>query len=68
MTSDLLPDWMHTVARFNPVNWAIEAGRSATAANPDWGLIAGYVGLLALGLVLAATLATQAFRTYQRSV
>jgi ABC-2 type transport system permease protein len=68
MTSDLLPDWMSTVAKFNPVNWAIEAGRSATAANPDWGLIAGYVGLLAAGLVLAATLATQAFRSYQKSV
>jgi len=68
MTADLLPGWMHTVAKYNPVNWAIEAGRSATAANPDWGMIAGYTALLAAGLVLASTLATQAFRAYQRSV
>jgi ABC-2 type transport system permease protein len=68
MTADLLPGWMKTVSQFNPVNWAIEAGRSATAANPDWGMIAGNVALLAAGLVLAGTLAVQAFRSYQRSV
>jgi ABC-2 type transport system permease protein len=68
MTSDLLPGWMRTVSDFNPVNWAIEAGRSATAADPDWGLVAGHTALLAAGLVVAGTLATQAFRSYQRSV
>ena len=68
MTADLLPGWMKRVSDFNPVNWAIEAGRSATAANPDWGMIAGNVALYAAGLVLAGTLATQAFRSYQRSV
>ena len=68
MSADLLPGWMHTVAKYNPVNWAIEAGRSASGANPDWGLVAGYVALLAAGLVIALTLATQAFRAYQRSV
>ena len=37
VSEDLMPGWMQTVAAFNPVDWAIEAGRSATAANPDWG-------------------------------
>ena len=36
MSNDLLPGWMRTVAEFNPVDWAIEAGRSAVAADPDW--------------------------------
>ena len=68
MTSALLPSWMHTVADFNPVDWAIEAGRSATGASPDWGLVAGDTALLAGLLLVCATLATQAFRSYQRSV
>ena len=68
MTSDLLPGWMKTVSDGNPVDWAIEAGRSATAASPDWGLVARDAGLLALLLVVCATLAAQAFRAYQRSI
>jgi ABC-2 type transport system permease protein len=68
MRGDLLPDWMRTAADLNPVDWAIEAGRSATAASPDWGLVATDAGLLAALLVVCATLATRAFRSYQRSV
>jgi ABC-2 type transport system permease protein len=68
MTSDLLPGWMKTVSDGNPVDWAIEAGRSATAASPDWGLVARDAGLLALLLVACAALAAQAFRSYQRSI
>jgi ABC-2 type transport system permease protein len=65
---DLHPSWMPTAADVNPVDWAIEAGRSATAASPDWGLVARDAGLLALLLVVCATLATRAFQSYQRSV
>ena len=43
-------------------------GRSATAANPDWGLVATDAALLAALLAVCATLATRAFRSYQRSV
>jgi ABC-2 type transport system permease protein len=68
MTSDLLPGWMQTVSDVNPVNWAIEAGRSATAASADWGLVARDAGLLALLLAGCAALAAQAFRSYQRSI
>jgi ABC-2 type transport system permease protein len=68
MRDDLLPGWMRTAADFNPVDWAIEAGRSATAASPDWALVARDAGLLALLLVVCATLATRAFQSYQRSV
>jgi ABC-2 type transport system permease protein len=68
MSSDLLPGWVRTVAEYNPVDWAIEAGRSAVAADPDWGLIAGNVALLTALLLACAALATRAFRSYQASV
>jgi ABC-2 type transport system permease protein len=35
---NLIPKWMQRVADFNPVNWAVTAGRTATSAHPDWGL------------------------------
>ena len=68
MNEALMPVWMQTVADLNPVDWAIEAGRSATAASPDWSLIATDLGLLAGLLALCGALATRAFRSYQSSV
>ncbi len=68
MQKSLMPDWMQTVADFNPLNWAVEAGRDAVTANPDWGAIAGKSGLLVAFLVLCGTFAVRAFRTYQRTV
>lgn len=68
MQQSLVPGWIHDVARFNPVNWAAEAGRSASTGHADWGLVASRVGLLALVLVAAATFATRAFGAYQRSL
>ena len=47
MQQSLAPDWIGTVATFNPVNWAVEAGRSAAFEPIDWGLVAGRVALLA---------------------
>jgi ABC-2 type transport system permease protein len=68
MRDELLPGWMRTAADVNPVDWAIEAGRSATAANTDWGLVATDAGLLVALLLACGALATRAFRSYQRSV
>jgi len=68
MAKDLMPEWMQTVSTFNPLNWAVEAGRSALAASPDWGSIAGYVGLLAAFLAASLFFAVRAFKAYQRSV
>jgi ABC-2 type transport system permease protein len=68
MRKDLLPGWMQTAADLNPVDWAIEAGRSATAASPDWGLVAGHAALLVALLAVCGALATRAFRSYQASV
>jgi ABC-2 type transport system permease protein len=67
MAPDLLPDWIATVARFNPVNWAAVASREALLGAQDWGVIGTRLGLL-LGLaVLLAMNAAGAFRGYQRT-
>jgi len=63
----LVPEWIETIAHYNPVNWAVEAGREALLASPDWGFIGlRYAGLLVVAIV-AAALATRAFRSYQRA-
>jgi ABC-2 type transport system permease protein len=68
MPLKLVPDWVATVAMFNPVNWAVEAGREALTANPDWSLILPRVVLLAGLTVLSTAFATRTFRSYQRSI
>ena len=65
MAANLLPDWIHGVARFNPVNWAIVGARAGSA---DWGIVASHAGLLAGLLLVCAALATRAIRVYQRAV
>ncbi|MBV9472111.1 MAG: ABC transporter permease [Solirubrobacterales bacterium] len=65
---NLMPSWIRHVADFNPVNWAVVAGRAATSASPDWGLVASRAGFLALLLALCLAFATRAFQSYQRSV
>ncbi len=68
MAQSLLPGWIRSVARFNPVNWAVEAARSAAMQKIDWSLVAGRIGLLAGLLVVSAFLAARAFARYQRSL
>ena len=64
----LAPDWIATIARFNPVNWAVEAGREALLVGADWSFILPRLGALLLVAVACLGLATRAFRSYQRSV
>jgi ABC-2 type transport system permease protein len=68
MQQSLVPAWIRTVSKFNPVNWAVEAGRSAAMQKIDWGLVASRVGLLVALVVVCAAFATRAFATYQRSL
>jgi ABC-2 type transport system permease protein len=68
MQRDLMPGWMQTIADLNPLDWAIDASRSAVLGNTDWGLVASRAGLLVLVLALASWFAVNAFRSYQRSV
>jgi len=68
LAANLMPGWIRHVADFNPVNWAVVAGRSATSASADWGLVASRAGFLAVLLAACLAFATQAFKAYQRSV
>jgi ABC-2 type transport system permease protein len=68
MPLDLVPDWIAVVARFNPVNWAVEAGREALTASPDWGFIVPRIAGLAIVTLISMAWATRAFRSYQRSI
>ena len=68
MPAALLPGWIATVARYNPVNWAVVASHEAVlATQPDWSLVMSRTGLLALFSIAAVLLGTTAFRSYQRS-
>ncbi|MFG1807100.1 ABC transporter permease [Streptomyces sp. NPDC049040] len=68
MAPGLMPSWMRHVADFNPVNWALVAGRSAMAQDPDWGDVLGRGGALLALAVAAVWLSTRTFRSYQQSV
>ncbi|MEV6027294.1 ABC transporter permease [Streptomyces sp. NPDC052036] len=68
MAPSQMPSWIRHVADFNPLDWAMVAGRSAMSAHPDWGDALGRGGAL-LGLAIAAVwLSIGTFRSYQRSV
>lgn len=68
MQPSLMPGWISTVSDYNPVDWAITAGREAVAAGTDWGSVLGYCGLLAAFAFVCLALATRAFRAYQAQV
>jgi ABC-2 type transport system permease protein len=68
MQPSLMPAWMTKVADYNPVNWAILAGREAVGQATDWATVAGYCGLLAAFALACTVLATRAFGVYQAQV
>jgi ABC-2 type transport system permease protein len=68
MQLSLVPAWIADVAKFNPVNWAVQASRSAGAHDADWTLVLTRLGLLAGLLLLSTIIATRAFRAYQHSI
>jgi ABC-2 type transport system permease protein len=67
MANSLMPDWMRAVARFNPVNWSVEAGRGALEADVGALAIAARMASLAVFALVSGWIATRAFRAYQRS-
>ncbi|MFC5997077.1 ABC transporter permease [Pseudonocardia hispaniensis] len=68
IATSVAPGWIQAVATWNPVDWAVVAGREALSASPDWSAVGvRLAGLAAVALLLTA-LATGAFRSYQRSV
>ncbi len=68
MVQRLAAGWITSVARFNPIDWAVQAGRTALAANADWGLVFSRLGWLCVLAVVCAAVTVQSFRAYQRSL
>jgi ABC-2 type transport system permease protein len=68
MVRELMPGWMQGISRFNPLDWAVVAGREALAADPDWGLVLSRGGWLLVLAIAAMTLSTRTFRAYQKAV
>ena len=68
MAQALMPGWMQGVARYNPVNWAVQAGREALAVGTDWSSVMIRMAALLAFAVVCGWLGTRAFRVYQRSV
>ena len=68
VTVALMPGWIRTIARFNPVDWGSRAMRNAVMVGGDWGPTLGYLGLLVAASAATAVFATWCFRAYQRSI
>jgi len=68
MQQNLLPHWMQTVAKFNPVNWAVVGARAAAMQKTDWGVVGTRVALLAGLAIVSGFLTSRAFARYQRSL
>ena len=66
--TELLPHWIANVARWNPVNWAVEVGREMLAADVHWGLVGTRAAALAVLAAVAGWLSARAFSAYQKSV
>ena len=64
----LMPGWMETLANYNPVEWAVEAGRAAALGEGGFDIVVTRVGLLAGFAALGAWLALKALEAYQRSL
>jgi len=68
MAQALVPAWIRTASRYNPVNWALEASRAALVSHPDWGFVLSRSAWLLAFTVICGWLSVRAFRSYQRSV
>jgi len=64
----LMPSWMEKVANYNPVEWAVEAGRAAALGEGGFDVVVSRAGLLAAFLALSAWVALRALESYQRSL
>jgi ABC-2 type transport system permease protein len=66
--TQLMPGWMQAIASRNPLNWAVQIGRSAVSAHPDWGAIGVRCGGLLILAVVCVALSVVTFRSYQKNV
>lgn len=68
MAPELAPDWISTVATYNPLDWAVVASRETLLGSPDWGAVWPRLGALTVLAMAMAWAATRTFGAYQRSL
>ena len=68
LQQNLAPQWIQDIARYNPANWAIVAGRTALTSGASSGTVVAHTLYLLVFAIVCTWLATRAFRAYQRSV
>jgi len=68
MIPALMPDWMATVASYNPLTWAVEASRAALEGADDPAFVLARLGWLAVFLIVSVVLALRAFGRYRRAI
>jgi ABC-2 type transport system permease protein len=66
MASAVMPEWIQSVAKANPVNWAVNGARDALLGQ-NWSGIGVDALLLAAFALIAGFFATQAFRVYRKA-
>jgi len=67
MDTSLSPRWVGSLATFNPVEWAVTAGREAQQVTTEWATVAMDLGLLTVLAIVMTACATLAFGSYRRS-
>ena len=65
--TQLMPGWMQAIASRNPLNWAVQIGRSAVSAEPDWAAIGVRCGGLFVLAVACVAVSVATFRSYQKN-
>jgi len=68
LSTALMPGWISTISRFNPVNWGVHAARNAVVVGGDWGPTGVFLLLLLAATAVTSAFATWTFRAYQRSI
>jgi ABC-2 type transport system permease protein len=68
LTATLMPGWIQTISRFNPVNWGVHAARNAVVAGGAWGTTGEFLLFLLAAMAVTSLFATWCFRSYQRSI
>ncbi|MGD0064672.1 MAG: ABC transporter permease [Streptosporangiaceae bacterium] len=63
----LMPGWMQAIASRNPLNWAVQIGRSAVSASPDWSAIGMRCGGLLVLAVACVAVSVLTFRSYSKN-
>jgi ABC-2 type transport system permease protein len=68
LTTQTMPHWMQQVARFNPVNWGVEAARNSVVVGGQWWPSGQFLLFLLAATAATSAFATWCFRSYQRAI